>query len=111
MTTLTTASNQALDCNKQPEWTQEEAIAYECACEVIGDMIGIYAARIYAEERNPNPDKVKMQRMENEVSRLFQERKNLHVHDHAKIAECRNEYGAIIRAHRGGVRAAIAAAA
>ncbi|MDL2268992.1 hypothetical protein LJC71_01850 [Desulfosarcina sp. OttesenSCG-928-A07] len=93
--------------DERPTWTQDEAIAYECACEVLRDMMGIYNARIYAEERKANPDTEKLKRMEDEVSRLFREEQNLQVHDHEKIAEFRRKYGEIIRAHRANVKAAI----
>ena len=36
---------------KFPDWTQDEAIAYECACETITHVIGICTAMI-EEERN-----------------------------------------------------------
>ncbi|HBT97750.1 MAG TPA: hypothetical protein DEB25_09045 [Desulfobulbaceae bacterium] len=98
----------SLDYSKQPEWTQEEAIAYECACEVIGDMIGIYTGRIYAEKRKISPDWEKIERFDDERARLFREREQLNGLDHETIARIRKEYGAKVQAHREGAKEALA---
>lgn len=83
------------------EWTQEEAIAYECAGECITDMMAIYSGQIDDENRKEKPDADRLATLRAERSKLAQERAALHVHDHADIARIRAEYGAIIRARRG----------
>ncbi len=82
------------------EWTQEEAVAYECARECITDMMAICTGQIADESRKDAPDTDRVAALRVERSRLAQERATLHVHDHADIARIRADYGTIIRAHR-----------
>jgi len=80
------------------KWTQEEAINFECACECITDLQGITLHKIREEESTASPNTERLANLEAEFSKLDQERKRLHVHNHAEIARIRSEYGAIIRA-------------
>lgn len=82
------------------DWTQEEAVAFECAREVITDMMAIQTGQIAAEASKQEPDAVRLASLRAERSRLALERAALHVHDHADIARIRADYGAIIRGHR-----------
>jgi hypothetical protein len=82
------------------EWTQDEAIDYECAREVITDLRAILISQIYEESKKPQPDAELVERWEAESQRLFRERANLHVHNHVEIARIHAEYGARIRAWR-----------
>jgi hypothetical protein len=86
----------------RPQWTQDEAIAFECASECITDMMAIHTRRIADEMRNDFPDIDKLAEMRAARTRLAQERTTLHVHDHANIARIRTDYGAIVRAWRAG---------
>jgi hypothetical protein len=79
------------------EWTQDEAIAYECAREVITDLRAILISQVYEESKKSHPDAELLERWEAESQRLFRERANLQVHDHAEIARIRAEYGALVR--------------
>jgi sirohydrochlorin ferrochelatase len=90
------------------QWTQDEAIAYECACEVITDLIAIHSRQIAEERAKPRQNVARIARLENEISRVFRERENLHVHDHAEVARIRTEYGALVRSWRAGHQAAAA---
>lgn len=83
-------------------WTQEEAIAFECARECITDMMAICSGRIADESAKPQPDADRIASFRAERSTLSQERGALHVGDQANIARIRVNYGAIIRAHRKG---------
>jgi len=87
-----------------PQWTQDEAIAFECATECITDMIGIYMGEIYAE---PAPTEARQEELRAEVARLATERRELHLHDHAEIWRIRRDYGQRIRDYRsaGGTNA------
>lgn len=38
------------------QWTQDEAIAFECACEVITDMMAIQTGQITDESNKAEPD-------------------------------------------------------
>ncbi len=82
------------------KWTQDEAIAFECAREVITDLMALYSGNIAAESRQPKPDAGRLAEFRAERSRLAQERAKLHVSDLADIARIRSEYGAIVRAAR-----------
>jgi len=79
------------------EWTQEEAIAYECACEAITHLRAILTGEIEEELKKPNPDKVHLQKLHEESSQLFRERTELQIKDHAEIAHIRSQYGARVR--------------
>jgi len=81
-----------------PEWTQDEAIAYECACDDIGLLRAILTREMAEESKKAQPDRQRLEQMESEFSALFHERAALHVKDHEKIARIRSEYGARIRA-------------
>lgn len=81
----------------RPKWTQEEAIAYECALECISDLRAILTG-----ERHDNPTPERLAEIEAEFSRLGAERRALSVHDHAEIARIRSSYGRRIRYHRMG---------
>ncbi len=47
----------------QPLWTQDESIAYECAREVINDMIGICSSLINKEEKKAIPNLKRIQQL------------------------------------------------
>jgi len=81
----------------RPKWTQEEAIAYECALECISDLRAILTG-----ERHDNPTPERLAALDAEFSRLGAERRALSVHDHAEIARIRSDYGRRIRYHRMG---------
>jgi hypothetical protein len=82
------------------KWTQDEAIAFECAREVITDLRAILTDQIAEESSKAPPDADKLESLHAESSRLFRERAGLHVKDHAEVARVRAEYGARIRAWR-----------
>jgi hypothetical protein len=82
------------------QWTQEEAIDYECAREVITDLIAIHSRQIAEESRKEYPDAERLESLRAERSRLFREQTGLRVKDHAGIARVRAEYGARVRAWR-----------
>ncbi len=83
-----------------PKWTQDEAIAFESACECITDLIGILMAAVYQEESNATPDSQRLLELNAAVSRSWQTRERLGVHNHSGIARIRDEYGSKIRAWR-----------
>lgn len=82
------------------QWTQDEAIAFECAREVITDMMAIQTGQIADEGNKAAPDADRLACLRAERSRLSQERAALHVDDLAAVARIRTEYGAIVRAWR-----------
>lgn len=85
-----------------PKWTQDEAIDFECAREVITDLQAILTGQIAEEGGKEHPDAERLAALRAERSRLFRERVGLHVKDHDAIARVRAEYGARVRAWRAG---------
>ena len=79
-------------------WTQDEAIAFECAKEAIGHLIAIQSNEIYKESQKENPDVSRIEMLDKRQTELVRERKSLRIQDQEKIAKVRVEYGAIIRA-------------
>ncbi len=96
------AINTDAECTQEltPKWTQSEAVAFECAREVITDLHGIITGQIAEESGKPQPDAERLASLSAERTRLFQERAGLRVKDHAEIARVRAEYGAHVRAFR-----------
>ena len=82
------------------QWTQEEAVAFECAREVITDLMAIQTGQIAEESGKQTPDAARLAALRAERSRLAQERAGLHVGDHTHVARIRAEYGAFVRAWR-----------
>jgi hypothetical protein len=89
------------DGEPRQKWTQEEAIAFECACDCITDMIAIQTRQIAEEANKAELDVDRIESLRTERSRLFKERLALHVGDIAEIERIRHEYGACIRIYRG----------
>ena len=87
---------------EEPEWTQDEAIAYECACEAITHLMAIKTKLIHEEEQKENPDMDMTARLRIERYGLHVEREDLQLKDHDSITRIRSEYGAIIRAFMDG---------
>jgi hypothetical protein len=83
-----------------PLWTQEQAIAYECAREVITDLSAICTARIYDELAKQTPDHGLVASLEEKITRLFNERRELTVGNQDEIAKIRHAYGSEVRAWR-----------
>jgi len=79
------------------QWTQDEAIAYECAREAITHLRAILTSEISDESKKSAPDAQRMNDLLEESALLFRERANLGVKDHAKISRIRREYGTRIR--------------
>jgi hypothetical protein len=84
----------------KPKWTQDDAIAFECARECITDLMGICSTAIADEERQLAPDVVHLAKLEKNLVELACERSTLTVANHDRIETIRRDYGAVVRAHR-----------
>lgn len=82
------------------KWTQSEAIAFECAREVITHLRAILTGQIAEEASKERPDAERVAALHAERSRLFRERAGLRVKDQATVARVRAEYGARVRSLR-----------
>jgi hypothetical protein len=92
--------NESFFTPKYPLWTQEEAIAYECAQEVLTDLSAICTTRIYDERLKASPDLSLIDALRTKQKLLRQQRENLTVGNQEEIAEIRRECGAEVRAWR-----------
>ena len=86
--------------NSEPLWTQDESIEFECAKEVISDLMGICSGKIAEEEAKPNPDLEKIKNLKAELSARFDERVHLYLKSNSEIKRLNIEYGKIVREHR-----------
>lgn len=84
----------------KPKWTQDEAVAFECARECITDLMGICSTAIADEESKAAPNLPHLEGLEVQLADLARERAALTVADHEKIATIRSVYGAKVRAYR-----------
>jgi len=84
-----------------PLWSQEEAIAYESACECINHLIALYSAEI--NNQKPQVDTAQVVRLKAARGSFATELRTLHVFDREQVSRIREEYGAFIRQHVAGV--------
>lgn len=95
--------------NTLPRWSQDQAIAYEAACEAVNDVIAGYSADIAAEQAKPAPDRNRIAYLEMRTDQCCAVLDALHVTDDVTIAQVRSEYGAIVRARAAAAHLADAA--
>lgn len=84
----------------EPQWTQEQAIAFEAARECIGHAMAIWSAELYEEEHRSRPDAARVAGLRQELHKMAADRASLRLHDDKRIAEVRSHYGALVRADR-----------
>lgn len=87
-----------------PGWTQDQAIAYEVARELVGDVIALCTAQLAAERERPSPDAALIGRLEQELAALLAERDALRVLDDEAVARARAVHGARLRRHLAALR-------
>jgi hypothetical protein len=92
------------------KWTQEEAIAFECARECITDMMAICSGQLAEERASKAPDVARILSLETDLVQLSQERVNLRGTQTDEIACVRASYGMAIRAYRAAHMHSVAAA-
>ncbi len=83
-------------------WTQEQSINFECARDVITDLISIYTAKIYIEKKKPEPepDLKLIESYSTEQTRLRRERTALNALDDNAVALVRSKYSPVVRSMR-----------
>lgn len=77
-------------------WTQNEAIAFECAREAITDIIAIRTDQITQEAGKNQPDIVLLAKLRSKRSLLVQKRMVLHIEQQDKISRIRKRYGSVV---------------
>jgi hypothetical protein len=80
-----------------PAWTQDEAVAYECARECIVHLMAILTGDISQLEGESAGGTRRRELLSGERSRLAAELRQLQLKDQQSIARIRQEYGTIIR--------------
>lgn len=81
-------------------WSTSASVAYEVALEVLGEMVAISAAEVWAEEHADAPDPDRLRRAQQTQARYAGQRRSLRLGDGEEIARVTREYGAILRQRR-----------
>lgn len=84
-----------------PKWTQDEAIAFGCARDYIGDLMVLYMTLLDDMQSKPDAPAERVAWLQAEIKRLKAQRRSLKVSDHEEIAEIRRVYGALLKGSRG----------
>lgn len=82
------------------EWSTSASVAYEVALEVLGEMVAISAAEIWAEEHADTPHPDRLRRAQQTQARYAAQRRSLRLGDGDEIARVTREYGTILRRPR-----------
>lgn len=82
------------------KWSQDEAVAFECARECIVDLMGICSAELADLEGAADVCADHGERIERRLADLAAELRRLHVTDTASIERIRLDYGQEVRAYR-----------
>lgn len=83
--------------DSEPRWSQEEAIAFECAREYLSDIMGLYSHKLSDEETRDLPSEDRITWLRAEIARLGELRSQLRVKDHSMVAQVRSAYGELWR--------------
>ncbi|MGJ7490023.1 hypothetical protein [Variovorax sp. ZT4R33] len=86
-----------------PLWSQDQAIAYECARECINELAAIYTGFIEQERTSVRPDQERIDALRSTRTRLVREQQALHVRDDAAVARINKLYSAQVRELRASV--------
>lgn len=81
-------------------WSTSASVAYEVALEVLGEMVAVTAAEIWAEEHAGTPDPDRLRCAQQTQARYAGQRRSLRLGDGEEIARVTREYGAILRQRR-----------
>lgn len=86
--------------SKMQKWSQDQAVAFECAHECIVDLMGICSAELADLEGAADGCADHAERIERRMADLAAELRRLHVTDTDHIERVRLDYGQEIRAYR-----------
>lgn len=79
-------------------WTYDEGIRYEIANEGISLMIAHYSSELHKELQKTCADAERIKQIRAEMSRLGDERRNLHINDTAGVEAIIKKYAPTIKA-------------
>lgn len=80
-------------------WTQADAVTFEVAEDLLGDLIGWCNARMWEEREKPNADQDpdEIEKWKREAARYVAEKRALAGADPAAVARVIREYGPLVR--------------
>lgn len=81
-----------------PTWTQEEAVSFEVAEDLLGSMIAWAHAQMMGEREKPDPDPRVVEAWRTQAAAYAQQRRDLRGASPADIARVVREYGPRVRA-------------
>ncbi|SEB25431.1 hypothetical protein [Variovorax sp. YR216] len=93
------------------QWTQKQAIDYECARECITALIGVYTSELDEQEARPDPDAVAIAALNETITRLFNERRDLRLTDDEEVARVNSVYGSMVRSAMEATRSQLQSSA
>ncbi|RYH00401.1 MAG: hypothetical protein EON58_00280 [Alphaproteobacteria bacterium] len=64
------------------KWSQDDLIAFECACDTIAELISAVSSLIADQQHHATADAQQIERWEGVIQHLALERLHLHVADH-----------------------------
>lgn len=67
------------------KWSQDDLIAFECACDTIAELISAVSSLIADQQHHATADAQQIEQWESVIRNLARERLNLHVADHLTI--------------------------
>lgn len=80
------------------QWSQDQAIAFECAREAITELMALRSGEISHESSLSEPNEARLDDLRADRARLGRERAALHVGQDAQVARIRADYGILLRA-------------
>lgn len=88
--------------NLQPfERDDDEAISFEVALDLIGQVMAVYTGRIAAERRQPEPDQEAIATWTAHRTRAAADQQGLRAHNPAAVLKTRESYASLLRSLRG----------
>ena len=87
---------------QQPLWTQDEAIAYECAKETLGYMRSICTTLMDEEKKRTKPNDQYIKELKKKYDDLWGEQERLRLKDSEHIKKINVEYGKAIKIYTSG---------
>ena len=89
--------------NSMQQWTQDQAVAFECARECIVELMAICSAELGDLAGQADVCAERVDRQERRLADLAAELRNLHLPDTDNIERIRRDYGQQVREYRANV--------
>lgn len=86
--------------NSMQQWTQDQAVAFECARECIVELMAICSAELGNMDGQADVCADRVERQERRLADLAAELRQLHLADADNIERIRRDYGRQVREYR-----------